>query len=73
MSQSRKPKKELEDLQAGEKYKKIYHSKKAKSDDEGETIVPGKDEKRKNDFLTHFRFTFMSTHLHDILSPKKVN
>ena len=38
LCQHQKHEKELEDLQAGVKYRKIYHIKEAKSDDEGATI-----------------------------------
>ena len=50
---SKKHKRELEDLQAGVKYHNMYHTKKAKTEDEGETFLPTKesDQKRKkNDF-----------------------
>ena len=43
----RKCKRELEDLQAGVKYHEIYHTKKAKTDDEGETIIPAKESEQK--------------------------
>ena len=42
MTKSRKQR-ELEDFQTSLKYHKIYHTKKAKSDDEGEIILPGKE------------------------------
>ena len=38
---------ELEDLQAGTKYHKIYHAKKAKSDEEEEIILPWKQLEQK--------------------------
>ena len=39
-SMLRKQKKELEDLHAGVEYHKIHQTKKAQSEDEGETILP---------------------------------
>ena len=39
----RKHKMELEDLQAGVKYHKIYRTKKAKTEDEEETNLPAKE------------------------------
>ena len=47
VSKSRKHKRELEDLQDGVKYHKIYHTKKAKSEDERETILPRKELEQK--------------------------
>ena len=41
----RKHKRELEDLHTGVKYHEIYHTKKAKTEDEGETILPAKESK----------------------------
>ena len=43
----RKYKRELEDLQAGMKYNKIYHTKKAKTEYEGEMILPSKESEQK--------------------------
>ena len=37
----------MEDLQASVKYHKIYPTKKAKSEDEGEMILPGKELEQK--------------------------
>ena len=54
ISMLRKRKRELEDLQAGVKYYKIHHTKKAKTDDEGEAIHHAKEleskKGEKNDF-----------------------
>ena len=47
LSMPRKCKKELEDLQAGVKYHEIYHTKKTKTEDEGEMILPAKESKQK--------------------------
>ena len=47
---SRKLKRQLEDLKAGWKYHKIHHTKKAKTEDEGEMIFPAKEsEQRKKE------------------------
>ena len=49
----RKCQKDSEDLQAGVNYYKIYHTKKAKTEDERETILfkkVGTKEDKKNDF-----------------------
>ena len=46
----KKHKRELEDLQAGVKYHKIYHTKKTKMEDEGEMILPAKE------FIAHSQF-----------------
>ena len=43
ISKSIKRKKELEGRQAGVNYHKIYHTKKAKTEDEGEIILPAKE------------------------------
>ena len=43
ISKSRKCKEELKDLWAGVKYHKIYHTRKAKTEDEGETILLWKE------------------------------
>ena len=37
----------MEDLKAGVKYHKIYHTIKAMSEDEGVTILPGKELEQK--------------------------
>ena len=59
VSKSKKHKLQLEDLPAGVKQHSIHHTKKAKSDDEGETILPGKkcnQKEEKNDFYTNSNF-----------------
>ena len=64
LSLSRKHNRELEDLQAGVKYCKVHHTKKAKTEDEQETILPAEEleqkKEEKNDFYTHSLFTFIS-------------
>ena len=47
ISMSRKHERELEDVQADVKYHKIHHTKKAKTEDEGETILPEKELEQK--------------------------
>ena len=46
-SMLRKHKREWENLPAGVKYHKIYYTKKAKTEDEGETFLPTKDSDKK--------------------------
>ena len=41
ISKSRNGKRKLEDLKPGVNHHKIFHTNKAKSDDKGETIIPG--------------------------------
>ena len=62
ISKSRKHKRELEDLQAGVKYHKIYYTKKAKTEDEGEMFLPGKSwkKKRRKEFLKLFQICFQA-------------
>ena len=50
----RKNEKELKYLQAGVKYHKIYYTKKAKTEEEGEK------KEEKNDFKARSQFAFMS-------------
>ena len=73
---SRKHKRELEDLQAGVKYHKIHHTKKAKAEDEGETILPEKEseQKKKKKMISNLIPNLLScpTHLHLIIAPKKI-
>ena len=47
MIYAKKAKKEVEDLQAGVKYHEMYHTKKAKTGEEEETILPAKESKQK--------------------------
>ena len=42
-----KRKRELKDLEAGVKYHEMYHTKKAKTEDEGEMILPAKESEQK--------------------------
>ena len=76
LSNSKKTKRELEELQAGVKYHKILHTKKAKFDDEGETILPRKEleHKNKNRLISKLipDLLLYPTHLCHILAPKKI-
>ena len=44
---SKKHKRELEDLQATVKYHNLYHTKKAKTENDGEIIFPAKESEEK--------------------------
>ena len=71
----KKHERELEDLQAGVKYNKIYYTKKVKFEDKGETICPGKmlEQKKKKILISKLIPDLLScpTHLHGILALKK--
>ena len=65
----------MEDLQAGVKYHKIHHTKKTKIEDEGETILPGKEleQKKKRIMISKLIPDLLScpTHLCGILEKKR--
>ena len=64
-----KRRKELEDLQAGVKYHKIYCTKNAKTEDEGETIT-----KKKRRMISKLVPNLLSgpTNIRQIIAPKKI-
>ena len=65
----------MDEIQAGEKYHKIYHTKKAKIEDEGETILPGKklEQKKKRVISKPIKDLLLCcTHIFGIIPPKKV-
>ena len=77
VSKSRKHKRESEYLQAGVKYHKIYHTKRAMFDNEVETILPGKEleHKRKKRMISKLipDLLLFPTHLCGILAPKRLS
>ena len=76
MSKSRNCKRELEDLQAGVKYHKIYHIKKESLKMKARQPFPEKswNKKKKKRMISKLIPDLLScpTHLHGNLAPKKV-